>query len=256
MKSKITLKKKNIISIVAIAFFSILNVNAQINKAAIISIFGNKNLSDDPMNTLLFEALLKDSSFDISGTVIKFEKIIDEKMIPIFSFPFMNKNDVVSNPDYKMIKSTLMITDDEKESHHLLNPYVSGEGYKNIAAFGIVNDKKAIAKCFEIFPDVDAVMIAYINYNLYDAAGAMGLSSKKVYAYCNIKMFNKFGKRIFKLKERATSNSGVMGVGGIVVDPKKLKPMVYEASEKLLIDMESKIEKSVSKMAKKLAKQK
>ena len=96
MKSKISLKKINIIAIVAVAFFSILNTNAQFNKAAIISIFGNKNLSDDPMNTLLFEALLKDSSFDISGTVVKFEKIIDEKMIPIFSFPFMNKNDVVS----------------------------------------------------------------------------------------------------------------------------------------------------------------
>ena len=159
------------------------------------------------MNTLLFEALLKDSSFDISGTVIKFEKIIDEKMVPVFSFPFMDKEEVVSNNEYQNVKSTLIKADTDN-SHHLLTPYIPAEGYKSLAAFGIVNDKKAIAKCFEIFPDVDAVMIAYINYNLYDAAGAMGMTSKKVYAYCNIKMFNKEGKRIFKLKERASSKKG------------------------------------------------
>ncbi len=250
------MKKLIPVVLITLCLSSTIIVNAQIKKAAIISIFGNKNLSKDPMNTMLFEALLKDSSFDISGTVLKFEKIIDEKMIPVFSFPFMDKKEVVSNGEYQKIKSTLMMTDsEEKKSHHLINPYIPAEGYKNLAAFGIVNDKKAIAKCFEIFPDVDAVMIAYISYNLYDGGGAMGMSSKKVYAYCNIKMFNKEGKRIFKLKERASSKKGVMAIGGLVLDPEKLKPMVYDASERLLADMEAKISKSMAKMAKKLARQ-
>lgn len=47
-----------------------------------------------------------------------------------------------------------------------------------------------------------------------------------------------------------------MGIGGIVTDPAKLKPMIAEASEALLKDMEAKIPKSLAKMAKKLAKYK
>ncbi len=228
---------------------------AQIKNAAVISIFGNKNLSDDPLDTKLYQVLLQDSSFDISATVNEFEKIIMEEMVPRFGFPFKEKQEVISNEEYQKTDSKVLRTDVEGEDMaNYLNPYVPAEGYKNFAAFGIVNDKEAISKCFEIFPDVDAVMIAYINYGLYDAAGAMGISSKKVYAYCNIKLFNKEGKRIFKLKERSSSKKGVVAAGGIVVEPDKLKPMIYEASDILLKEMQTKFAKSIAKMAKKLNK--
>lgn len=72
----------------------------------------------------------------------------------------------------------------------------------------LADDEKAILKSFELFPSVDGVMIANIDFNLYDAIGFGGISSKKGYAYVNIKIFDKQGKRIFKLKERASSSDG------------------------------------------------
>lgn len=250
------MKKMLLIAAALFGMIAVTQTHAQVKKAAIISVFGNKNLSDNPLETKVFEELLKDSSFDISGTVMDFEKIIMDEMVPRFTFPFTPKEEVVNNAAYQALSPSLVSDEEEGSLEDWFNPYVPADGYKNIAAFGIWNDKKSIEACFEMFPDVDAVMIAYVDFNLYDAVGAMGMSSKKVYAYCNIKMFDRDGKRIFKLKERASSRSGVMAVGGFVTSPDKLKPMIAEASEELLIDMQKKIVKSVEKMAKKLAKKK
>jgi hypothetical protein len=256
-KKIIIMKKIWLLSLISLFAVASVSLNAQIKKAAIISVFGNKNLSDDPMDTKIYEALLKDSSFNITGTVSDFEKVIEGKLIPALGIPFMNKEEVVGNAEYQKVKSRLVRDDEEgKDFQNFYNPYVAAKGYKNIAAFGIVNDKKAIARCFEIFPDIDAVLIAYIDYNLVAEAGAMGITNNRVYANCNIKMFNKEEKVIFKLKEGAKSKSSVVGAAGLVTDPAKLKPMVFEASEQLIKDIEQKIPKSAAKMAKKLSKTK
>jgi len=233
-----------------------LSFNGQIQKAAIISIYGNKNLSDSPLETKLYEALLKDSSFDISGTVFEFEKTLDEKLIPEFPFPFKEKDEVVSSEGYQNLEPRWDMNEkeDDTELEKFLETLVPAEGYKNIASYGIVTDKKTIKKTFELFPDVDAVMIAYLDYGIYASGGVGPLSKKKVNAYVNIKMYNKDGKRIFKLKESSSSKSGVTAVAGFVTDPEKLKPMIAEASEQLLIDMQKKFPKSMKKLTKKLAK--
>ena len=240
--------------------FLVLSSNAQINKGALISVFGNRNLSDDPMDTKLYQALLKDSSFDISGTVNQFEALIQTEFINKFTFGFKPKNEIVTNEGYLALdsivtyKSHIWETNETMKTFSWTNPLVPADGYINIAALGIVTDKRAIKKAFEIFPDVDVVMIAYIDFNLYDAVGFGGISSKKVYSYANVKLFNSEGKRIFKLKERASSSKGVTALGGFVLDPDKLKPMIFDASEQLFADMKSKMGKSLAKMAKKIDK--
>lgn len=172
---------KKLLFIFSVALLLSSAAEAQINKGAIISLFGSKNLSDDPLETKLYEALLKDSSFNISGTVNEFERIIQEKMVPGFPFPFMDKKDVVGNAEYQKLESNVIANANAKDEdgtwQGIMNPYVAADDYRVLAAWGILNDKKAIQKTFELFPGVDAVMIGYINYNIYDAAGAMGLSS-------------------------------------------------------------------------------
>ena len=243
-------------TILLISLFTAFISHSQIKKAAIISIYGSKNLSDDPLETKLYEALLDDDSFDISKTVLTFEEMIETKIVPSFGFPFMPKSDVVTTEEYKGIKTRYMEEIDEKSSgwDKFFQGLVPAEGYKNLASFGIVNDKKAILKFFELFPDVDAVMIAYIDYNLYDGVGAFGMSKKKVYANANIKLFNRDGKRIFKLKESESSDKGVLAVVGIVPSPEKLKPLIEEATENLFNGLDKKIAKSMKKMLKKLNK--
>lgn len=227
---------------------------AQIKKCAVISVFGNRNLSDNPLDTKLYEALLKDSSFNIAGTVAEFETLVNKEFLPQFPFPFKDKSEIVSNEEYKALDDMVVYKTGvwEDSKFNWANPFISGEGYINIAPW--LGDGKVIKKTFEIFPDVDAVMIAYIDFNIYDAAGAMGISSKKVYAYANLKIFNSEGKRIFKLRDRATSKKGVTAVGGFVFSPEKIKPLVYDAAEKLFVDMQKKFPKKLAKMAKKIDK--
>lgn len=242
--------------IILFAAFSVAAAEAQIKKCAVISIFGNRNLSDDPIDTKLYEALLKDSSFDISGTVNEYAVLIEKEFLPQFPFPFKPKEEVVTNEGYKALDSIVTyksyIWEDSK--FDWANPLIPADDYINIAALGIVTDKRAIKRAFEVFPDIDAVLIAYIDFNVYDAVGFGGISSKKVYAYANMKVFNSDGKRIFKLKERASSKKGVTAVGGIVLDPKKLKPMIFDSAEQLFAEMKAKMPKKLGKMAKKIDK--
>lgn len=218
--------------------------SAQVQKAALISVFGDRNLSDNPLDTKIYESLMKDTAFNLNPIVNKFDKAIREKFIPQFPFPFLTKEEVVGAPGYPELKELTRWAKD--------NWYTTpAEKYVPIAAFGIADDTEAIKKSFDVVKNgVDGVMIAYVSFNMYDAGGIGPMAKKKVYAYVNIKIFNKDGKRIFKLKEKASSDEGVLAVGGIVTNFGKLKPMIESSFNNLLKDMDSKLAKSLAKMAK------
>ena len=224
---------------------------AQLNKVAVISVWGDKNLSDDPMDTKMYEVLMKDTSFNISHIVHDFDNLLIQDILPEFPFPFMDKADVVSAEGYQELK----------ELSTYKNPAVSysiipAKDYVPLAAFGaVLQDDEAIVKAFELLPDVDGVMIAYINFNMVDAGGVGPYAAKKVQAYCNIKIFNKEGKRIFKLKESAPSDKKVSSVGGIVTEPKKITPLVFQASDNLFADIKKTLPKKLAKMVKKIEKE-
>lgn len=238
-----------IIQTIALLFISFA-VNAQLEKVALISVFGDRNLSDNPLETKIYEALMKDSSFNIVPIVNKFDKTIREVFLPQFPFPFLEKSEVVGSEGYPEIKELTRWAKNDWST-------TPADDYVSIAAYGIADDNEAIAKSFEIVGNgIDGVMIAYINFNIYDAGGVGPLAKKKVYAYVNIKIFDKAGNRIFKLKERASSDKGVLSVSGIITDLDKVLPMIESASDNLLEDMVKKLPKSLNKMAKKIEKNK
>jgi len=220
---------------------------AQFKKVALISAFGSRNLSDDPAEGKIYEVLMKDTSFNLVPIVNKFDVLIRDKFIPQFPFAFTSKDEVVKAQGYQGLRD---LTRWAKENYFM----TPATDYVPIAAFGIVNDNDAIKKAFEVVPDIDGVMIAYVDYKIYTAGGIGPLSSKKIYAYCNLKIFNKDGKRIFKLRERATSKEGVMAVAGYLTDVKKVMPMIESASINLFADMQEKLPKSLAKMAKQMDK--
>jgi hypothetical protein len=218
----------------------------QVHKAALISVFGSRNLSGDPLETKLYMEIMKDSSFNLVPVVNKFEELIRTKFLPEFPFPFMSKEEVVTTPGYQdLVKYTRWASD---------NCFTTpADYYVPIAAFGIADDEKAINKAFEILPgDVDVVMIAYLNFQLYDAVGVGGLTNKKVHAYVNLKLFDRKLDRVFKLKEGANSDKGMAAYGGFVLQLEKVMPLIENASENLFEDMKEKLPKSLKKMTKKL----
>lgn len=239
---------KKLISICLILVSMVLASQAQLNKVAVISVYGSRNLSDNPLETKLYEAIMKDSSFNLNPIVTKFDVTIREKFVPQFPFPFLTKEEVVNAPGYKDLAN---VTKYMKEDWR----FTAAKDYVPIASFGIIDDTEAIKKSFELLPaDVEGVMVCFIEFNIYDAVGVGGMSSKKVYAYVNTKIFNRDGKMIFKLKERASSSKGVMAVGGIITDIKKVMPMVTDAADRLFEDMQEKLPKSLAKMAKRIDK--
>lgn len=222
--------------------------SAQVDKAALISVFGDRNLSDNPMDTKIYEILMKDSSFNLAPIVNNFDKTIRDKFLPQFPFPFLSKEEVVGATGYGDLQE---LTKWGQSSWYT----TAAEGYIPIAAYGIADDTEAIVKSFEVVQQgVNGVMVAYVNFNIYDAGGVGPMARKKVYAYVNLKIFDNEGKRIFKLKERASSDKGVIAVGGIITDIDKVMPMIESAASNLLDDMEKKLPKSLNKMAKKMSK--
>lgn len=227
---------------------AVTTASAQITKGALISVFGDRNLSDDPLDTKIYESLMKDTAFNLAPIVNKFDKTIREKFLPQFPFAFLNKEEVTQAQGYAALKDLTRWAKDT----WLTTP---ADAYVPIAAFGIADDTDAIKKSFEVVANgVDGVMIAYVNFNIYDAGGFGPMAKKKIYAYVNLKIFNKDGKRIFKLKERASSDEGVLAVGGIITDFGKLKPMIESSANNLMKDMESSLAKALAKMAKSMEK--
>jgi len=239
---------KRIIIALMLASFTFGVSNSQLKKVALISVYGDRNLSDNPLETKLYEGMMKDSSFNLTPIVFKFDENLRDNLLPQFPVPFLEKKDVVNADGYKeLVQLTHYSHGTKLQSYYT----TSAEDYIPI---GVSGDKQAIKKAFELYPDIDGVMIAYINFNIYDGAGIGGFSKKKVYAYVNMKIFDKDANLLFKLKERASSKKGVASFAGFIPETSKVLPVIEDAADNLFSDMEKKLPKSLKKMAKKLSK--
>jgi len=254
------MKKQHLLIQIFCLVVFINTANAQLKKVALISVYGNRALSDNPLDKVMNEKLLNDTSFNLAPFVESFCGIINDDLLKEFPFPFVPKEEVINAPGYKELAkftgstasgTTIDLTEGKVPLYNV------AAGYIPIASFGIVDDVKAIKKAFEILPDdVDGVMIAYLSFQLVDQAGAFGITIKKVQAYANIKIFNREGKRIFKLKDWESSKGGITAIGGFVMETKKLMPHIKDASDNLFVSMKKKMVKSLAKLAKKIAKDK
>lgn len=251
---------KNIVLAFAILIAQLAVTKAQLTKVAVISVFGDKNLSDNAMETEMYKAVLEDDSWDMQAMINEFDKLLLTDIVSLFPFPFLPKEEVVEAEGYPALyeKTSYYQPNETGQKMFAWSTIVPAEKYVAIAAFGLaLNDDEAIIASFDLLPeDVDGVMIAYINFNIYTEAGAMGITTEKVMANCNIKIFNREGSRIFKLKESEKSNSGVTAVGGFVTDPKKVIPMIIDSKDNLYEALKKKLPKKLAKMAKKIDKSK
>ena len=260
--------KKSLVVIMSMVLTVLaINSQAQLKKVAIISIYGNKKLGNAGGSASLGggtsigdlnNLMLSDSAYNLTGIVEKFASLVSNDLLKEFPFPFVPKGDVVNNPAYKnLIDESKHFSRASYEGNH---PSVQvAEGYIPLAANGFLDDDtKAIKKSFEFLPaDVDGVMIAYLDFDLQNSgASAFGVSSKKGFAFANIKIFNREGKRIFKLKDSEKSKGSITTVMGMMTDPKKVVPLINDASDKLFAELLKEMPKSISKLAKKIDAQK
>lgn len=222
------------------------SIQAQVRKGALISVYASRNLSDKPTETKMYESIMKDSLFNIEPIVARFDQLIREKFLPQFPFPFLIKGQVVNHPDYQgLAQHTRWVTEEWKTT--------SAPGYIPISAFGIADDEEAMRKAFSILPaDVDVIMVAFIDFNLFDEMGFGGVSMKKIRVNINLKMYDRKIERVFRLKENVTSDNSVSSFKGSLIKVKDLLPLINNASDKLFIEMQEKLPKMVAKMSKRM----
>jgi hypothetical protein len=199
--------------------------------------------------------MLSDSAYNLTGIVDKFGSIINNDLLKEFPFPFVPKDSVVNAPGYKDLINESKHFNKNSYQGSLKAPVQVYDGYIPLAANGFLDDDtKAIKKSFDLLPtDVDGVMIAYLDFDLQNSGTtAFGLSSKKGFALANIKIFNREGKRIFKLKDSEKSKGSITTVMGMMTETKKVIPLINDAADKLFAELLKEMPKAINKLAKKI----
>ncbi|MFQ3575862.1 MAG: hypothetical protein SNJ77_05440 [Cytophagales bacterium] len=160
---------KKLVFLILTSLSICINAQETVTKATIISIWGDKQVIGGGLGyQLVLEKLAKDSSFSLIESLNKFEKKLNKNLFSEFPFPFTPKQEVVGIQDYVQLA--------RNNPNSLINLYlVAANEYHIISS----TDNDKIKKAFEIYKDVEAVAICFLNFEIFDDIGAMGISSQK-----------------------------------------------------------------------------
>lgn len=234
------------ITLTLAALITAIVLNAQINTVALTSIYANKtiNAPDFPTITLVLSKLAQDSAFDLTGIVNDFHKELYTNFSKSFPFEMYPEEEVLNNEAFIALG---------EESRTGISDFfsVSPEGYYYIPETGKLKDELV-----NIFGDkVDGIMFADLEYQLYKKAQVLGFGTAAVSAYVRIRIFDKEGKKIFKLRVYQTSDKTIkFALGGVAMEPEEILPLCAEATDKAFGRMAEKLPKSIKKMNKKTSK--
>ena len=244
--------KKHFFSTMMLIFISI-SIFAQINKAAVISIWGNKDLTGKPDETKFYIEREDNNAMDIRHLADEFEKKLFDEILPKFSFPFLTKEEVVGVEGYKDIEELSTY----KVGLHDVHP---AEGYVPLAFFALpgLQDDKAIVKSFENLPDdVDGVMIAYLDIGITNPDETGTYLVKHVQGKCYIKIYDRNAKQIFKFKTVGKqSKENVEYKNGVIKNAYGLPLMIEDAYNDLFLKVEKGLPKKIEKWEESSAKEK
>ncbi len=238
--------KKILLILVSLSF--VVALNAQINKVALVSIYGNKQIDASDFGTVgAIKTLGHDPAFDLSGIITDVKDRIYNDLAKDFPFTMLEEDKLVGNEQYVQLAK-------ETESKISKLFYICPEGY-----YFIPNTKKNIAALYDIFqPEgVDGFMYVSVDYSLHKVIQAMGFGTAKVSATITMWIYDKSGKKIFMMSVYQTSDESIkFALGGNAMEADKIIPLCEDATNKAFIRMKEKLPKKIAKMAKKVNKNK
>jgi|GEM_PF-4442531 len=222
--------------------------SAQEKKIAVISIFFDKNISGTLTEDMIND-ISKDKNFDFVKLANDFRTKLFEKYLPSLGIVTIDEKSVIGNAEYKMIKSGSKSIWDVRMQ--------TPEGYKFIDSRPLMKDDEIIKKTFAIFPEVSAVMICYVDFNMGTSTGGSVVGANKIMAYANFKILDRNAKNVVTIREYAQSKGFMVNaLGGSVYNPEKLAELSNEALEALYRDLDKKLIKNKEKVQKKLSEMK
>ena len=226
------------------------SLNAQKSKVALISVFIDKNLTGN-LNDEVLKGLSNDDYFKFDSIALNFKEKFFTKYASHLPLEFVAEDSIIKNPAYRDLGLGEM--NDNNSAR-----YATPKGYVYINSRWPSKDKTSIENAFKLLPkDVDFVMIAYVNFDMVQSAQVGMVTFSKMRAYVNFKIMDKTGKKIVSIKEYGKSQDTTTGVNFAGInfsDVKKLRPLCYQALNKLYLDLEKDLAKDTKKVKKKVAK--
>ena len=194
-------------------------------------------------------SLSDDPNFNLQPVLDNFYKTFTEEYAQSFPFELMDKESVVTRPEYVAYEGRFN-EDQDADRNKLFQRYLTADGYKPLVESLFKGEKSNQMQMVKMFNDADGVMFVSMGYDFVKKAVPF---TAGVRAFVRIKLWNKEGKRVFTINEYGTSKKSVGIVAGIpIMKPEKLLPLCESASEKLVSDLAKKIKKMAKKAAKKL----
>jgi hypothetical protein len=222
-------------------------------KVAVVTFYVDKQVSFDQIGggaalVAAIGSLSEDENFDLTPVLNNFHETFFNEYAQQFPFELIPEEEVTQNPEYMAYESKHGETEDE-DRNKLFQRYTTYEGYKPMGAT-LLKKNSNEAAMLEIFKEVDGVMLVNIEYAFVKK---MVPFTAGVSAYVSIKLYNREGDKVFKIREFATSKESVGIVGGIpVMSPEKLLPLCENATQEVVEDLAKRLKKIAAKADKKL----
>ena len=244
---------KNIKAIVLMTFLSLsmLIGNAQKKKVAVITFYADKTIDLSALSAsadLIAKntKLSDDPDFNLTEPLKKLHNAFFSEYTKNFDFEIIDEKEVLSNEVYKEF-----VANYEEAGSLLTNVETTTtiEGYNVIPSYRRnVKDLKVVAEAL----GVDAIMFVNLSFGFVKTGiGSLGYVS--VQARYAMDLFTKDNNSIFQFREIAGSKKKAVMVGGIpVMNTSKIQPMCESAVEKLMKDLNKKVQRLAKKANKKM----
>jgi hypothetical protein len=245
--------KKIIFLFFACSFVMNLSVVAQ-KKVALTTFWVSKHIGFQELGgnvglAAAIASLCDDPNFNLQPVLDNFYKTFTEEYAKAFPFEIINEDDVIKKEEYIAYKGRFNESKDA-DRNKLFQRYLTPEGYKPLVESLFKGEKSNQMQMVKMFDDADGVMFVSMGYDFVKKAVPF---TAGVRAFVRIKLWNKEGKKVFKINEFGTSKKSVPIVAGIpIMKPEKLLPLCESASEKLVQDLSKRLKKVAKKSAKKL----
>ncbi|MCF8297280.1 MAG: hypothetical protein K9J13_07040 [Saprospiraceae bacterium] len=242
--------KKSLVVISALMIFGFHSAVAQINNVAVISVWANRSVDASEFGglSMAIEHLSKDDNFKLDHLLARVHDELFTAYAKEFPFKLIDEKTILETDGYNGIMDNVTLKFQEWQ--------VTTYGdYLAVESRSPIRNTNAIEDALKLYKDADGVMVVILDYKLKKKQEMMGFGTAVVEAYVNIQLFNKEGKSILKIKERAESDDKFkFAMGGGVFETDEIQKLCDQSTTNLLKDMYDILPKRLAKMKKRMAK--
>lgn len=192
--------------------------------------------------------LAGDDNFDLTSVLNNFHDVFFKEYAKSFPFEIVPEETVLGNEAYQNYEDKHK-EDDGSDTNKFFQRYITYGDYKAMNPSVVKNEKSNQYRLMQIFKDdLDGVMFVDLTYAFVPKLAV----TAKVQASISLALYDKEGKKVFRIFESAVSKKTVGLVAGVpTAKAADIKPMCEDASEQLFEDLRETLPKIAKKSAKK-----